>query len=304
VGVFTGRLRRLGVPAPVVASVAFVVARMPARADVVTSQPTGAGVQVAVLGGDFTGDGKADLAVTGSQYFSSLPVAASTGDGSFTTPPGTLSDPSWAGWSSVPGVRVQVADFNGDGKDDIAAEPGKDPTSGNSHAPWNSDAHAYLVYGHQAFGVNLTWFDPSAPLPGGRVTQPPAAPAGVGVLQVFNCSTAGHPVSVWTKDTSVAGSAYQRVGNWPLPYQAGPDGGCAAKDSDPLTFTPPTAHDIYQVTVTDPQAAGCTADDPNNPACVIQPESRAITGNPAGAIETQTVGQGTDRSPFASNRRS
>jgi hypothetical protein len=34
---------------------------------------------------------------------------------------------------------------------------------------------------------------------------------------------------------------------------------------------------------------------------VIQPESRTITGNPSGAIETTTVGAGTDRSPFAAN---
>jgi hypothetical protein len=52
--------------------------------------------------------------------------------------------------------------------------------------------------------------------------------------------------------------------------------------------------------VYDRQAAGCTADDPTITACVLQPQSRTIDGNPAGAIET-TVGVGTDRSPFAAN---
>ena len=39
----------------------------------------------------------------------------------------------------------------------------------------------------------------------------------------------------------------------------------------------------YQVVVTDPLQAGCTADDPTIQACVE--ESRPIAGNPGGAIE-------------------
>jgi hypothetical protein len=179
------------------------------------------------------------------------------------------------------------------------ARPGFDLADGGAHALWSDQARKYLVTGSQTFGVDLDWFDPDAPPPGGGITQPPAADPGVGVLRVFNCAASGHQVSVWTQDTSVAGSPFQKAGS--LPYQAGPDGGCAAKDSQPLYFTPPAPQHKYQVVVTDPQAAGCTADDPNNPACVIQPESRTITGNPSGAIETTTVGVGTDRSPFAAN---
>ena len=59
---FGGRLRRLGVSALAAvlaaASVTLVVMRAPARADVTTPRPTGAGTSVAVLNGDFTGDGK------------------------------------------------------------------------------------------------------------------------------------------------------------------------------------------------------------------------------------------------------
>ncbi len=79
--VLTGRLRRLGMPvlamALAAATMTFVVTRAPARADVTTASPTGNGTSVAVLGGDFTGDGQADLAVTGSSGFSSVPLAAS-----------------------------------------------------------------------------------------------------------------------------------------------------------------------------------------------------------------------------------
>jgi hypothetical protein len=164
------------------------------------------------------------------------------------------------------------------------------------HALWNSDAHAYLVAGDQTFGVNLDWFDPSAPPPGGGITQPPAAASGVGQLRVFNCDAAQHAVSVWIKD---GGGSFQQAGAGPLPYQGDPaTGGCAAKDSQPLIFTPTGQH-AYQVVITDPRQAGCTADDPTNNACVE--ESRTITGNPGGAIETTTVGVGTDRSPFAFN---
>src|SRR5215471_16165830 len=64
-GVFGGRLRRLGVSALAVvlaaAGVSFVVVRGSARADVTTPRPTGHGTSVAVLSGDFTGDGNADL---------------------------------------------------------------------------------------------------------------------------------------------------------------------------------------------------------------------------------------------------
>ena len=58
--------------------------------------------------------------MTGSQFFSSVPVAASGGDGSFTGLPGTLSLSSFAGWAAVAGVRQVTGDFNGDGKTDIA----------------------------------------------------------------------------------------------------------------------------------------------------------------------------------------
>jgi ricin-type beta-trefoil lectin protein len=177
------------------------------------------------------------------------------------------------------------------------ARPGFGLAGGGYRALYDDQNHKYLVTGSQTFGVDLDWFDPSAPPPGGGITQPPPAESGVGVLRVFNCDPAGHPVTVWARDTTTtpAGS-YQKIGG--LAFQTDPATGCVAKDAQPLYFTPAPQRQ-YQVTVTDPLQAGCTSDDPANPACVE--ESKAITGNPAGAIETTTVGVGTDRSPFAAN---
>jgi hypothetical protein len=119
----TARLRGLGMPALAVAlaaaGVTFMSAGRPAHADVTTAVPTASGASIAVLGGDFTGDGKADIAVTGSQYFQSLPMAASAGDGSFSTTNATGLG-TFPHRASTPGAREITGDFNGDGRTDIA----------------------------------------------------------------------------------------------------------------------------------------------------------------------------------------
>ena len=70
------------------------------------------------LTGDFNGDGKTDVALTGPAGWNTLPVAFSNGDGSFTVTNIFIGD--FAAWSSQRDVSRMTGDFNGDGKTDIA----------------------------------------------------------------------------------------------------------------------------------------------------------------------------------------
>jgi hypothetical protein len=70
------------------------------------------------LVGDFNGDGKADVALTGPTGWASLPVAFSNGDGSFNVTNQPIAN--FAGWATTPNVQILVGDFNGDGKADVA----------------------------------------------------------------------------------------------------------------------------------------------------------------------------------------
>jgi len=72
----------------------------------------------ATLVGDFNGDGKADIALTGASWWNTLPIAFSNGDGTFRVTDSPLDN--FASWAAQPGVVKLVGDFNGDGKADIA----------------------------------------------------------------------------------------------------------------------------------------------------------------------------------------
>jgi hypothetical protein len=72
------------------------------------------------LPGDFNGDGYDDIAFTGYST-GSIPIAFSNGNGTFTVVDKTTASasgfPDWATW---PSAKPVVADFNGDGRQDIA----------------------------------------------------------------------------------------------------------------------------------------------------------------------------------------
>jgi hypothetical protein len=78
---------------------------------------TQAGVQA--VAGDFNGDGRDDIALTGASGWTAIPVAYSQGFGTFTFNPGTTV-PNFPAWAATAGAKAVPGDFNNDGKGDIA----------------------------------------------------------------------------------------------------------------------------------------------------------------------------------------
>ncbi|MGY0231707.1 M4 family metallopeptidase [Longispora urticae] len=77
---------------------------------------------VKLVAGDFNGDGRADLALTGGAGWASLPVAFSNGNGTFNVTNAGLAN--FPGWAATANVKAVAGDFNGDGRADIALTGG------------------------------------------------------------------------------------------------------------------------------------------------------------------------------------
>lgn len=74
---------------------------------------------VRLLTGDFTGDGRDDVAlIRQSGSWSSMPIASANGSGGWTITNGGIG--AFAGWARTSGVQPLTGDFNGDGRDDVA----------------------------------------------------------------------------------------------------------------------------------------------------------------------------------------
>ncbi|WP_412543774.1 M4 family metallopeptidase [Longispora sp. K20-0274] len=77
---------------------------------------------VQAVSGDFNGDGRADIALAGGSGWTTVPVAFSNGNGTFTvTNSGVANFP---GWATTPGVKLLAGDLNGDGRADLALTGG------------------------------------------------------------------------------------------------------------------------------------------------------------------------------------
>jgi hypothetical protein len=73
-----------------------------------------------VVLGDFSGDGRTDIALTGGPAWTTIPVATATASGGFTISDHAHAD--FASWSAEYGTSVSSGDFDGDGRVDLAAK--------------------------------------------------------------------------------------------------------------------------------------------------------------------------------------
>jgi hypothetical protein len=97
------------------------------------------------LPGDFNGDGYDDIALIGPSNWTTIPIALSNGNGSFTLVNEPLA--AFPSWAALPGVKVVPSDFNGDGLQDIAL---------TGHADWDSVRIAFSN-GNGTFTIANWW---------------------------------------------------------------------------------------------------------------------------------------------------
>ena len=73
---------------------------------------------VKVLTGDFNGDGKTDIALTGARGWTTMPMALSNGNGTFNVTNTAIAD--FASWAASSTAKPVTGDFDHDGKTDVA----------------------------------------------------------------------------------------------------------------------------------------------------------------------------------------
>ncbi len=159
--------------------------------------------------------------------------------------------------SDTPSYEWYVVGDSGDTSEDPHA--GQKPQFGGDHALWNDRAHAYLVNGHQTFGIDLNWYTVNGSVD--PPTPPPMPQRGVKTYRVHNCDWQGHSMHVWIRDAT-AGGGWVDKGS----LAASSPGSCRAAGTDSITFMPANGH-WYSVVATDNQRAGCPSHDPINLAC-------------------------------------
>jgi hypothetical protein len=91
----------------------FTVANFPTHAAQNGAKP---------VAGDFNGDGRDDIALTGGAGWGTIPVAFSNGNGTFSVT--NLAVASFPGFAAEAGAKPVSGDFNGDGRGDIALTGG------------------------------------------------------------------------------------------------------------------------------------------------------------------------------------
>lgn len=125
-----------------------------------------AGSILQIIYGDFNGDGRKDLAITDQRDLQEIPVAYSTGTGTFNVVTTNVERMNY--YATLDGARIVVGDFDKDGKDEFALAGG---------AGWRSIPVA------KNNGTN-TWTVTNNPIPG--MTDGFGDPNGKLVVGDFN----------------------------------------------------------------------------------------------------------------------
>jgi hypothetical protein len=169
------------------------------------------------------------------------------------------------------------------------AYPGFSLTDGGTFALWNSSAQAYLVHGHQTWGVSLNWYKVGGGSP--TPTPTPITQHGVKTERILNCSSEQDAVEVFIADQTTGGG-YVDEGR--IDPQYGQEG-CPASGSVPITFSPQSGH-LYSLVATDRLFSTCTGgDDPQDGGC--QKMTAQFVGDANGFTRTDIVDDGVQITP-------